>query len=55
MREYEVEIRKTLSRVIIVEAENIADAYDVAKQQYMDSDVVLDAEEDFQDVEFEVI
>lgn len=54
MKEYQVEIRETLSRIVTVEAEVGAEAYDIVKQRYRDQGIVLDAE-DFQNVEFEVI
>lgn len=54
MREYQVEIKETLSRTVTIVADNADDARDKVNDQYCDQGIVLDAE-DFQDVEFEVI
>ena len=54
MNEYKVEIKETLSRIVMVMANSELDAVDVVETQYADERTVLDAE-DFQDVEFEVV
>ena len=51
MKEYEVEIVETLSRTIIVKAENYAEATRIAKEKYYGEEVVLD-ENDYYGVDF---
>ena len=51
MKEYEVEIVETLSRVITVEANNHAEAKAIAKGKYYGEEVVMD-EDDYYGVEF---
>lgn len=51
MEEYEIEITETLSRVVKVKAENLADAIEKASDLYYGEKVVLDAE-DMKGVDF---
>lgn len=51
---YDVAIEEVLSRVIEVEADTIAEAYELAEAMYYDEEVVLDFN-DFADVNIEVI
>ena len=51
MQEYKVEIKETLSRIVTVEAENENDAIDRVASQ----GICLDANDDFQDVKFEMV
>ena len=50
---YKVEIKETLSRIIDIEADNEEGAMREAKKQYMNEDVVLNAE-DYIDTEFSI-
>lgn len=54
MQEYQVEIKETLSRIVIVEAEDGHEAWELVHGRYQEQSIVLDAS-DFQDVEFEVV
>lgn len=51
MEEYEIEITETLSRVVKVKAENLADAIEKASDLYYGEKVILDAE-DLKGVDF---
>lgn len=50
MKTFEIEIREVLSRVISVEAENLADAVSTVEEQYNNEEIVLDYD-DFKDKE----
>lgn len=50
MRKFKVSITETLTREVIVEAENPADAVNIVTEKYCDSEIVLDYE-DFVDYE----
>ena len=51
VQEYEVEIKKTLTRIEKVRAENLGDAIDIAMEKYYAEEIVLDAE-DMKGVDF---
>lgn len=51
MEEYEIEITETLSRVVKVKADNLAEAIEKASDMYYGEQVVLDAE-DMKGVDF---
>ena len=50
---YKVEIKETLSRIIDIEADNEEGAMREAKKQYMNENVVLNAE-DYVETEFSI-
>lgn len=50
-KEYEVEIKETLSRIEKVKAENLGEAIDIAMEKYYAEEIVLDAE-DMKGVDF---
>lgn len=54
MKEYKVEIKETLSRIVTTLAEDEFDAVNIVEARYTDEGTVLDAS-DFQDVEFKII
>ena len=45
MSEYQIEICEILSRIVTISADNVDDAIDIVKQQYRNSDIVLNAED----------
>lgn len=51
---YDVAIEELSTRVIEVEADSFADAYEIASEMYYNEEVVLDSS-DFADVNIEVI
>ena len=51
---YDVAIEELLTRVIEVEADSAAEAYEIAEAMYYDEEIVLDFN-DFADVNIEVI
>lgn len=51
---YDVAIEELLTRVIEVEADSIAEAFEIAEAMYYDEEVVLDFN-DFADVNIEVV
>ena len=51
---YDVAIEELSTRVIEVEADSAAEAYEIAEAMYYDEEVVLDSS-DFADVNIEVI
>ena len=51
---YDVAIEELSTRVIEVEADSFADAYELASEMYYNEEVVLDSS-DFADVNIEVI
>ena len=51
---YDVAIEELLTRVIEVEAESDAEAFEIAEEMYFNEEVVLDSS-DFADVNIEVI
>ena len=51
MKEFSIEVRETLARVITVKAGSKEEAYQVVRNQYHKEEIVLTAE-DFQEVEF---
>lgn len=50
-KEYEVEIKETLSRIEKVKAENLGEAIDIAMEKYYAEEIILDAE-DMKGVDF---
>lgn len=50
---YMVEITETLSRVVVIDADDGDDAVDIVERAYSNEDIVLDAE-DFKDVEISI-
>lgn len=52
MKEYEITIRETLEKTVVIEAESKGDALYFAERRWKDGDFILDAD-DFVDVEFE--
>lgn len=52
MAYYDITITETLSRTEVRAADSYEEALGIVKQEYVDQDIVLDAE-DFQGVEFE--
>jgi len=54
MKDYKIEIKETLSRIVTILADSEADAITDIKEQYCKEGIVLDAA-DFQGVEFEVV
>lgn len=50
---YKIEIKETLSRIIEIEAENEEGAIKKVKKQYMNENIVLNAD-DYLDTEFKV-
>lgn len=50
-KEYEVEIKETLSRIEKVKAENLGEAIDIAMEKYYAEEIVLNAE-DMKGVDF---
>ena len=53
MRQYEVEVKETLSRTVIVPAYNDFDAIERVREHYRDGKIVLDAD-DYSGVRFNV-
>lgn len=51
---YDVAIEELSTRVIEIEADSIAEAYEIASEMYYNEEVVLDSS-DFADVNIEVI
>ncbi|MCK5611629.1 DpnD/PcfM family protein [Candidatus Pacearchaeota archaeon] len=54
MKEYQVEIYETISRVVTVCAKDEDNAIDRVAERYSNSEYILDAS-DFQDVEFNLV
>lgn len=53
-KEYQIEVRETLIRIITVEATSEEQAIELVMHDYNNAELVLDAD-DFFDVEFELI
>ena len=53
MKEYDVRIRETLEMIVTVEADNAAQAREIAERNYKDSHYILDADH-FKGVTFNV-
>ena len=51
LREYEIEIKEELSKVIKINAESLSEAIDKVSDKYYKSDIILDAD-DYKGVEF---
>ena len=45
VKEYEIEVREELSRVITIKAESLGDAIDHVVEQYKKGEIVLSAED----------
>lgn len=45
------DVREVLSRKVMVQADTMGDAWDEVERMYMESEIVLDAEKDFHDME----
>lgn len=54
MKDYQIEIHETSSRIITVSAENEYEALDRVQAEYADGKHVLD-DSDFQDTEFNIL
>lgn len=54
MPEFQIEITETLSRIVSVKANDINEAIQKVREQYRQSDIVLDSE-DFISVDFKEI
>ena len=54
MPEFQIEISETLSRVVSVDANDVNEAIQKVREQYRQSDIVLDSE-DFISVDFNEI
>lgn len=54
MPEFQIEISETLSRIVSVDANDIDEAIQKVREQYRQSDIVLDSE-DFVSVDFNEI
>ena len=54
MPEFQIEISETLSRIVSVDANDIDEAIQKVREQYYQSDIVLDSE-DFISVDFNEI
>ena len=54
MPEFQIEISETLSRIVSVDANDIDEAIQKVREQYYQSDIVLDSE-DFVSVDFNEI
>lgn len=54
MPEFQIEISETLSRIVSVDAKDIDEAIQKVREQYCQSDIVLDSE-DFISVDFNEI
>ena len=54
MPEFQIEITETLSRIVSVDANDIDEAIQKVREQYRQSDIVLDSE-DFISVDFNEI
>lgn len=52
MNKYRILITETLQKVVEVEADNFADAYDLVREKYEDEEIVLDSS-DFIDYSIE--
>ena len=50
MKKYTIEITETLTRLVIIEAENPDEAERLVREKYKNGEIVLDAD-DFQDYE----
>lgn len=44
MKEYQVEIKETLAKIVTVEAQSAAQAQDVVERRWKDSEFILDAD-----------
>lgn len=53
MKKYQIEVREVLSRTMMVEAHDEAEAIEVVRHMYRNCDVVLDAS-DYERTEFSV-
>jgi len=51
LREYEIEIKEELSKVVKIKAESLSEAIEMVTDKYNNSDIVLDAD-DYKGVEF---
>lgn len=48
---YVFDVREVLSRKVMVKADSMPEAWDEVERMYMESEIVLDAEKDFRDME----
>ena len=51
LREYEIEIKEELSKVVKINAESLLEAIDMVIDKYYKSDIILDAD-DYKGVDF---
>lgn len=51
LREYEIEIKEELSKIVKIKAESLSEAIEMVTDKYNNSDIVLDAD-DYKGVEF---
>ena len=51
LREYEIEIKEELSKIVKIKAESLSEAIEMVTDKYNISDIVLDAD-DYKGVEF---
>ena len=51
LREYEIEIKEELSKVVKIKAESLSEAIEMVTDKYNNSDIVLDAD-DYKGVAF---
>ena len=51
LREYQIEIKEELSKVVKIKAESLSEAIDMVTDKYYNSDIVLDAD-DYKGVKF---
>lgn len=51
LKEYEIEIKETLQKIVKIEANSLDEAIDIVNEKYSNEEIILD-ENDFKDVEF---
>ena len=51
LREYEIEIKEELSKIVKIKAESLSEAIEMVTDKYNNSDIVLDAD-DYKGVAF---
>lgn len=51
LKEYEIEIKEELSKVVKIKADSLSEAIDMVTDKYYNSEIVLDAD-DYKGVEF---
>ena len=51
LREYEIEIKEELSKIVKIKAESLSEAIEMVTDKYNNSDIVLDVD-DYKGVEF---